>query len=630
MELSAEIGHGGGGRLAPMVLAALGIVYGDIGTSPLYTLRECFGRTVDLPLTEANVLGILSLILWSLVLVVTVKYVIVIMRADNRGEGGILALMTLALRNADPAHYPRATLTVLGMFGAALFFGDGLITPAISVLGAVEGLKVAAPSLSPWILPLTLVILLGLFLVQRGGTSRVGRLFGPVMAVWFLVLGGLGAAELIRAPDVLRAASPGWAAAFALENGWLAFVALGSVVLAVTGAEALYADMGHLGRAPIRVAWLGLVLPALLLNYFGQGALLLHDPAALEHPFFHLAPDWGALPLLLLAAAATVIASQAVISGAFSVARQAIQLGLIPRMRVRHTSAEEIGQIYIPRLNWLLCVLVVTLVLGFGSSSSLASAYGLAVTGEMTIASVLGYVVARTLWGWSRLWAVPALLVFMAIDLSFFGANLLKVADGGWFPLLAGVTAFTLMATWRRGREIVFRRLAAQGMEVDLFVRRCQEKPPLRVPGTAIFLTGSTRLIPHALLHNLKHNKVLHERVILLTVKSEEVPRVDEARRIEFSELGQGFHRVILRFGFVEEPHVPQALKLLAEHHLPIDLMSTSFFLGRETIVPSTRPDLPHWQERIFVALSTTAIAASDFFCIPANRVVELGTQIEV
>ena len=616
-------------RLAPLLLAALGVVYGDIGTSPLYTLRECFGH-VGLPLTEGNVLGILSLVFWALILVVTVKYVTFVMRADNKGEGGILALMTLALRKAEATAFPRPALLVLGMFGASLFFGDSLVTPAISVLSAVEGLKVVAPALEAWVIPLTVAILVGLFVVQRAGTAKVGRLFGPVMVLWFGTLAVLGVVEIAHGPGVLRALSPVWAVAFAAENQWLAFFALGSVVLAVTGGEALYVDMGHLGRLPIRVAWLGFVLPALLLNYMGQGALLLRDPGALENPFYHLAPGWAQVPLLVLATGATVIASQAVISGAYSISRQAIQLGLIPRMPIRHTSEKEIGQIYVPKINWTLCALVIALVLGFESSSNLAAAYGIAVTGEMSITALLFYVVARALWRWPRWLAGALTAVFLAVDLAFFSANLLKVPQGGWFPLLAAGVLFTLMWTWRRGRRAIAERLAEQGMSVEQFLARLKRKAPHRVPGTAIFLTRSTDLVPHALLHNLKHNHVLHERVIFLTAINEEVPRVGDDRRFEAEDLGHGFWRVVLHFGFMETPHIPQALKLMRRHGFTLDMMTTSFFVGRETIVPSNKPDMKPWQERLFIVMASNAASASDFFCVPPNRVVELGAQIEV
>lgn len=622
--------HGARGALPPMLLAALGIVYGDIGTSPLYTLRECFGHVVGLPMTEANVLGILSLVFWSLILVVTVKYVVFVMRADNRGEGGILALMTLALRRGATTPGRRTLLTALGMFGACLFFGDALVTPAISVLSAVEGVRVVAPALDHWIVPLASLILFGLFLVQKAGTARVGKLFGPIMLLWFGTLGALGIGQILAWPDVLRAVSPGWALSFAAENGFIAFVALGSVVLAVTGGEALYVDMGHLGRLPIRVAWLGFVLPSLLLNYFGQGALLLHDATALENPFYHLAPDWAQIPLLALATGATVIASQAVISGAFSIGRQAVQLGLIPRLEIQHTSERAIGQIYVPKLNWLLCILVIGLVVGFGSSSNLAAAYGIAVTGEMSITAVLFFVVARTLWGWPLPVAGILSGLFLAIDLAFLGSNLLKVPQGGWFPLLVGIGLFGVMWTWRKGQRVLFARLVEQGMDVEPFLRRLCEKPIHRVEGTAVFLTRSTDQIPHALLHNLKHNRVLHDRVVFMTVMPQEVPRVGDSERVSVRELGEGFWRVIVRYGFMEPPNVPRALAQAAPGGCDVDPSFVSYFLGRERIVPSIRPDLGPWEERVFAFMSANAAAASDYLCIPPNRVVELGTQIEV
>ncbi|HYG85748.1 MAG TPA: potassium transporter Kup [Azospirillum sp.] len=616
-------------RLPALMLAALGIVYGDIGTSPIYTLRECFGHTVGVPLSTSNVLGFLSLIAWALILVVTVKYVVFVMRADNRGEGGILALTALALRGAEGKRYPRALLLAVGVFGAALFFGDGMITPAISVLSAIEGLEVMAPHLETFVVPIAIVILVGLFMMQRGGTASVGRLFGPVMVLWFLTLGVLGAYQVVQEPQVLRALSPTHAVAFVIGNGWHAFLGLGTVVLAITGAEALYADMGHLGRPAIRYAWVGFVLPALLLNYFGQGALLIRDPSALDHPFFHLVPGWGLLPMLLLATAATIIASQAMISGAFSVAREAIQIGLIPRQAIRHTSEREIGQIYIPRVNWFLLTAVILLVVGFQSSSNLAAAYGIAVMGTMTCTSLLFFTVARTLWNWPLAAALVASGLMLCIDLPFLGANLLKVPQGGWFPLLAGMAMFYLMWVWRQGRETVFRRLREAGMDVDDFLAAISRRGPHRVPGTAIFLTSEPGRIPHALLHNLKHNMVLHERVILLTVMTRDVPWVRSEHRAEVMPLGHNFHRVVLRFGFKETPNVPEGLKH-CRLGLELDPMRTSYFLGRETLVPSVRPDMSVVAERVFIVLSANALAASDFFCIPPNQAVELGTQIEI
>ena len=625
---------GGGGhgatKLSALMLAALGIVYGDIGTSPIYTLRECFGHTVGVPLTPANVFGFLSLIAWALILVVTVKYVVFVMRADNRGEGGILALTALALRGVEGGGTQRTVLLGLGVVGAALFFGDGMITPAISVLSAIEGLEVMAPDLERYVVPIAIVILVGLFMMQRGGTARVGRLFGPVMVVWFLTLGLLGAWQVVQEPGVLRALSPVYAVAFLAQNGWHAFLGLGTVVLAITGAEALYADMGHLGRPAIRYAWVGFVLPALLLNYFGQGALLIRDPTALEHPFFRLVPEWGLLPLLLLTTAATIIASQAMISGAFSMAREAIQIGLMPRQAIRYTSEREIGQIYIPRVNWFLLASVILLVVGFQSSSNLAAAYGIAVMGTMTCTSILFFMVAHTQWKWPLAAALAASGLMLCIDLPFLGANLLKVPEGGWFPLLAGMAMFYLMWVWRQGRQVVVKRLEEAGMEVDDFVASISRRGPHRVPGTAVFLTSNAGRVPHALLHNLKHNMVLHERVILLTVVTGDVPWVRPERRAEVTPLGHNFFRVVLRYGFKETPKVPEGLEQCRRIGLLLDPMQTSYFLGRETLVPSVHPDMSVVAERVFILLSANALSASDFFCIPPNRVVELGTQIEI
>jgi len=617
-------------RLPRLTLAALGIVYGDIGTSPLYTLRECFSGLHGVPLKPETVLGFLSLIFWSLTFVVTVKYVIFVMRADNRGEGGILALMALALRSGSSSTIPRSVVLALGMFGAALFYGDGMITPAISVLSAVEGLHLVTPLFSPYVVPLTIAILIGLFTLQRSGTAGVGRLFGPVMMVWFTCLAVLGARQILSNPGVLWALDPLYAIRFCLEYGWQAFLSLGAVVLAVTGGEALYADMGHFGRQPIRLAWFAFVLPALVLNYMGQGALLIADPQTIENPFFLLVPSWAVLPLVLLATLATVIASQAVISGAFSLSRQAVQLHFMPRLRIRHTSEEEIGQIYVPKVNWWLLTVIIVLVLGFQSSSKFAAAYGVAVTGTMAITSVLAYLVARHLWGWSKPLALAVTGAFLTVDLAFFSANVLKFFDGGWFPILVAVFLFALMWTWMRGRNFVFHRLREEGMDVAPFIARVEQKPPLRVPGTAVFLTGYVDMLPHALLHNLKHNKVLHERVILLTVLTEEVPVVSRDRRIEIHHLGANFHRVLLHFGFMESPHVPQGLALGRSKAFPFDMMDTSFFLTRETLIPSTKPDLTPLEERLFILMATNAATATEFFCIPPNRVVELGSQLEI
>ncbi|AWJ89743.1 potassium transporter Kup [Azospirillum baldaniorum] len=615
-------------RMPALVLGALGVVYGDIGTSPLYTMRESFTHT-GLPLDEPTILGILSLATWALIIVVTLKYVLLVMRADNKGEGGVLALGTLAHRGLSSRAGNRAIMA-LAILGMALFYGDSLITPAISVLSAVEGLKVVTPALSPYIVPITLAVLTLLFLFQRQGTGRVGIFFGPIMGVWFATLAVLGLMQVMHWPDVLRAFNPLYGAALFVDHGWVAFLTLGAVVLAVTGAEALYADMGHFGRAPIRIAWLYLVLPALLLNYFGQGAMLLHQPETLENPFFHLAPDWAQLPLVLLSTAATVIASQAVISGAFSLTRQAVQLGYLPRREIRHTSEHEVGQVYIPRNNWLLLIGVVILVIGFGSSSNLAAAYGVSVTGAMAIDTILAAVVAWRLWRWNPVLVVAAFSTLLVIDLALFGATLLKVPDGGWFPLLIAAAVYTLMTTWRRGRRILAERLYADALPMDLFLQRVSPQSPQRVAGTAVFMTGNPDVVPHALLHNIKHNRVLHERVVVMTVIMEEVPRVSPDRAVLVEKLGKGFFRVVLRFGYLEQPHIPRALERCRRFGLHLDMMETSFFLGRETLIPSRSTGLPGWREPAFILLSKTALSATEFFCIPPGRVVELGTQVEI
>ncbi|WP_114393330.1 potassium transporter Kup [Oleisolibacter albus] len=617
------------GRLAAMTIAAMGVVYGDIGTSPLYSVREAFGHTGRLAVTDFHVLGILSLVFWALMLVVTLKYVVLILRADHRGEGGVLALATLALAGGDGSARRRALITGLAVMGLALFYGDGLITPAISVLSAVEGLGVVAPTLAHWSLPLAVLVLTALFLAQSRGTGKVGRIFGPIMVLWFLTLGVLGLAGVVQEPRVLLAVDPRYALAFAVEEGWLLFLVLGTVVLAVTGAEALYADMGHFGRRPIRIAWYGLVLPGLLLNYFGQGALLLRDPAAAANPFYLLAPEALRLPLVVLATCATIIASQAVISGVFSLTRQAIQLGFLPRMAILHTSAHTVGQVYIPRINALLLTGVLVLVLGFGSSSALAAAYGISVTGAMGIDAILALVVAVGLWRWGR---VRALLVFgglFLVDMAFFAANALKIPQGGWFPLLVAGLVYLTVLTWRRGRGVLYRRLYQDALPVSLFLERA-DRTPVRVAGTAVFLTGNLGTVPHALLHNLKHNKVLHERVILMTLIMEEVPTVAPEQRLQVEKLGKGFFCVTARFGFMDEPDVPRALEACRAYGLAVDLDETSYFLGRETLVPSSRPDLARWQEGLFIALSATALPATRFFRLPPGRVVELGTQIEI
>ncbi len=625
-------GHGPQGRAAlpVLVVGAIGVVFGDIGTSPLYALKECFAPGHGAPLNPENLLGILSLIFWSVLAVVSVKYVSFIMRADNKGEGGILALLALVLRLT--ADRPRLSflLATLGVFGATLFYGDAVITPAISVLSAVEGLEVITPVLKPYVVPSTLVLLIALFLIQRYGTARVGGLFGPITLIWFLALGVLGAVSVVQNPHVLLAASPTYALGFVFGEPHLAFLAMGAVVLAVTGTEALYADMGHFGRAPIRIAWFAVVWPCLLLNYFGQGALLLRQPDAIKNPFYLLAPDWFLAPLVVLATAATVIASQATISGAFSLTRQAIQLGYLPRMRIQHTSAREIGQIYVPLINWMLLAGVVFLVLEFRSSSGLAAAYGIAVTGAMMVDSILVAVVMLLAWRWAS--PLVALLVgsFLVIDLAFLGANALKIVTGGWLPLLIAGALFTLLTTWRRGRQILAERQRADAIGRDDFIEIMSEGIP-RVFGTAIFMTGARSIIPSAMLHNLKHNKVLHERIVFLTVETQDVPLVPRSERVDIKDLGKGFYRVLLRYGFMQQPDVPAALEQCAHHGLEFDMMESTFFVGRESVIPKTAvPGMALWREHIFAWLMRNAGSATDFFRIPPNRVVELGTQLEI
>jgi KUP system potassium uptake protein len=612
------------GRLA---LGAIGVVYGDIGTSPLYALKECFAGVHQLTLDRPHILGVLSLIFWSLAVIVSGKYITVMLRADNRGEGGSLALLAL-LQPATRGRFLGYFVVLLGIFASALFYGDSMITPAISVLSAVEGLNVAVPAFGSWVIPITLGILASLLLIQRRGTAAVGALFGPAMCLWFAVIAVLGLIGIIQRPQVLAALDPRYAIDFFVEDGWAAFLALGSVVLALTGAEALYADMGHFGRKPIRLAWFMLVLPALLLNSFGQGALLIETPAAIDSPFYRLAPDWALIPLVGLATVAAIIASQAVISGAFSVTRQAIQLGFLPRMNIIHTSESEIGQIYIPFVNWSLLVAVSALVIGFGSSTNLAAAYGVAVTGTMVIDTLLLSVVVFAMWKWNVFAAGALIGLFLTFELSFFLANLTKIPHGGWFPLMMGLIIFVLLTTWKRGRALLTQRLQGDLLPVDTFVSSLTPKIQ-RVPGTAVFLTGTREGIPHALLHNLKHNKVLHERVVLLTVLVEEMPHVPESQRIEVRPLAGRLYRVVVRYGFMQTPNVPAALMLGEKAGLAFDLMDTSFFLSRETLIPSAVPGMALWREALFSWMSRNAATAMNFFRLPPNRVVELGTQVE-
>ncbi len=616
-------------RLATLTLAALGIVYGDIGTSPLYSIKEVFGGAHHpVPITPENVLGILSLFFWSLIIVVTLKYVSFILRADNKGEGGIIALMTLALHKGTPGTWQQKLLVTLGLFGAALFYGDGVITPAISVLSAVEGLEIITPAFKPYILPITLFVLVVLFMFQRRGTASVGALFGPVMVVWFAVLALLGALAIIDNPAVLAAINPLHAFQFLTGNSLLGFFALGAVVLCITGAEALYADMGHFGARPIRYAWLGYVMPALLINYFGQGALLLANPGAVENPFYLLAPEWALYPLVMLATLATIIASQAVISGAFSITQQAIQLGYTPRLEIEHTSDREIGQIYLPGINWLLLVAIIALVIEFGSSSKLAAAYGIAVTGTMLITNFLAIAVAVRLWNWSPARAIIGALPFICIDLGFFLANSVKIPDGGWFPLVFGLAIFILLTTWKRGRELLGERLAADAMELKPFINNITHGGVERVSGTAVFLTPNPESVPHAMLHSLKHYKALHERVIVLSVEVFDVPFVPDIDRVEVHRLNGNFSQVTVQYGFKDEPDIPAALAQCAEAGLDIDMMDTSFFLGRETLIPKLGSEMAYWRELLFVVMFRNAGSATAFFKIPSNRVVELGSQV--
>ena len=612
--------------LGVLTLGALGVVYGDIGTSPLYTLREVFaGAHHPVPVTPGNVLGILSLVFWSLVLVVTVKYAAFILRADNNGEGGVMALMALVQRIGDGR---SRALTLLGLFGAALFYGDGAITPAISVLSAVEGLEVATPAFQPWVIPIALGILFALFRIQKHGTGRVGQLFGPITTLWFVTLAILGIANIAAQPRVLEALSPAHGAAFFAAQPGLAFFSLGAVILAVTGAEALYADMGHFGRMPVRVAWIGMVFPALTLNYFGQGALLLADPAAVANPFYGLAPGWALYPLVVLATAATVIASQAVISGVYSLTHQAIQLGFAPWMRVQHTSTREIGQIYLPGVNWILFLTVALLMVTFGSSDNLGAAYGVAVAGTMGITTVLVYQVARRQWGWSRLTGLLLLGAMLAVDLTFFSANLAKIVDGGWFPLAFGVVVFTLMATWRRGRDLLSARRDREGMALAEFVASMASSDLPTVPGTAIYLTPRPEKVPHSLLHSLKHYKCLHERVVILELRFANTPFVAAGRRVEVEPLGGRFFRVRATFGFMDQPHLTRTLHTCASHGLICDAAESTFFLGRETLIPSTKAPMAYWRQLLFIAMSRNAGSPSAYFGIAPNRVVELGAQL--
>ncbi len=628
MSSDQQAGDISGKRFAALTLAALGVVYGDIGTSPLYAVKEVFAGNHPIPVTMANIYGSLSLFFWALIIVVSIKYVTFIMRADNRGEGGIMALIALALHTAQEKPRQARLIMIFGVLGAAMFYGDGMVTPAISVLSAVEGLEIVTPAFKPVVIPITLLVLFGLFFVQRNGTAKVGTYFGPIMMLWFSSLAVLGIHNIIAHPAILMAINPYYGVEFLLENKAMSLVAMGNVVLAVTGAEALYADMGHFGRKPISRAWFSFVLPALVLNYFGQGALILAQPEAAKNPFFLSAPEWALFPLVGLATLATVIASQAVISGAFSVTRQAMQLGFVPRMEVQHTSEKEQGQIYLPAVNWGLMIAVMILVLGFKSSNNLAAAYGIAVTGDMVITSILAAYVVAKVWKWGWLKAGLLFACFLSVELVFLAANVLKIPDGGWFPLIAGVVVFILMMTWKRGRQLLSERLKGERLELSMFLDSLGSSMPTRVAGTAVFLNADPRGVPHALLHNLMHNKVLHERVVLLSVQFFDVPYVPEIDRVEVRQLKENFWSVIIQYGFKDEPDVPAALDLCANAGLAFSALETSYFIGRETLIPRLGSEMAFWREKIFIAMFRNAGSATAFFKIPSNRVVELGTQV--
>ncbi len=620
--------RGGAGRLLTLTLTTVGVVYGDIGTSPLYALRECFFGSHAVPPVEANILGVLSLIIYSLLLVISVKYIAIVMRADNQGEGGILALTALLPRPAQGRGL-TPVLLLAGIFGASLLYGDGMITPAITVLGAIEGLKVVTPAFDPYVVPISVVILIGVFAIQSRGTDRIGKLFGPIMIIWFVTLILLGLRWITAAPVVLTAFNPMHALRMFPEHGTHAFAVLGAVFLVVTGGEALYADMGHFGKRPIRLAWFGLVLPALLINYFGQGALLLTNPAAAEQPFFLLAPQWSHIPLVVLATCAAIIASQALISGAFSLTRQAVQLGYCPRLDIAHTSSHEMGQVYVPQVNWALMVMTIAIVVGFKSSSALAAAYGIAVTMTMLITALLLHVVMTERWHWPLPLALLVTGTFLAIDGAFFLGNALKILHGGWLPLVIGTAIFTAMTTWKRGREILGARLTARSIPIDSFLERIRITPPVRVPGTAVFMTAQSGGMPPALTHNLRYNKVLHETVVVLKVQTQSVPHVAPEERTSVVPLGEGLFDVTLRYGFMEDPDVPGALRDADRLGLPLG-HDVLFFLGRETIIVTEGDGMATWREKLFVLMARNAQRATAFFRLPAERVVELGVQVEM
>ena len=622
--------HAKRSSLAGLTLAAIGIVYGDIGTSPLYTLKTIFDPTHGIALSQANLLGIVSLVVWGLTVIVSLKYVTLVLRADNKGEGGIMALMALALSSLPKGSRTYSSLLMIGVFGAALFYGDSVITPAISVLSAVEGLEVATPALKPYVVPLTIVVLVLLYAGQSHGTGGIGRWFGPVMVLWFAVLAAMGVVNIVRHPEVLAALNPWYAIQFLATNKWIAFVALGAIVLAFTGAEALYADMGHFGKRPIRVAWFAVAFPALALNYMGQGALLLAHPEAVENPFYQQLGAWSIYPLVVLSTVATVIASQATISGTFSMTKEAIALGFLPRMRILHTSATEMGQIYMPMVNWLQLVAVLLAVIGFGASEKLAAAYGIAVTATMLATTVLTFYVIRYRWHMHLLVCLLATGSFFAIDLAFFSANALKLMHGGWFPLTMGAVLFMIMLTWKRGRTLVFNNLQKHAIPLEAFLESLFVSNPERVPGTSIFLRAESDGVPHAMLHNLSHNKVLHERVVFLTVRITDQPWVPVEEQVDVQALGHECFQLNVRYGFKDEPNIPAALDQCVRFGMEFHMLETSFFIARQTVISTPGGGMAPWREHLFVAMSRNARDAADYYNIPTNRVIELGTQVEI
>lgn len=617
-------------KLVALTVAAIGVVYGDIGTSPLYTVKTVFSKEHGLALNEPNLLGIVSLIVWGLMIIVSLKYVTLILRANNHGEGGAMALMALALSSVTQKSRWYFPLMLIGLFGAALFYGDGVITPAISVLSAVEGLEVATPAFKPYVVPLTVVVLVALYMVQFKGTAGIGKWFGPIMLVWFMALAAMGVVNIVQRPDILWALNPLHAFRFLAENRWLAFVALGAVVLAFTGAEALYADMGHFGKKPIRLAWFLVAFPALALNYLGQGALLLSNPAAVSNPFYQQLGAWSVYPLVAMSTLATVIASQATISGTFSITHQAISLGVLPRMRVVYTSEHEIGQVYIPVVNWMQLIAVIFAVIGFGSSDSLGAAYGIAVTGTMLTTTILTFFVIRYKWNYPLLLCWGATGFFLLIDLTLFSANTLKILQGGWFPLLLGAAMLTIMLTWEKGRQLVYASLENRAIPVDAFLQSLFIGPPPRVQGTAVFFRAPGEGVPHAMLHNLSHNKILHERVAFLTVLNADIPAVPATERVQVEPLGHAFYQINVRYGFKDERDIPLALDLCKAHGLEFEMMDTSFFISRQTVIPTAGAGMSSWREALFATIYRNARDAADYYRVPANRVIELGTQVEI